>query len=295
MKWLSISCAWLKQGIVLTLTLFVTGFVTGAFATDTIRYLPVKEPKDKYPFELVQFVLSKLDKSYDYTAVEFEQMSVNRQISELNSGQISFVNFATNEDIESQLRPIRIPILKGLLGHRIFIIRNGDQHRFANINSLTELKQLSAGQGRFWSDTNVLKSAGLTTVDPVKYFSLFHMLEGGRFDYFPRAVHEPFSEIASRPELNLAVEPKLMLVYPLPMYIFVSKNNEQLAQDIEQGFEMAIADGSFDQWFFAHPLIQDVLDKVKIAERTVLRINNPHLPAATPLHRKELWLDTETL
>ncbi|GGA62863.1 hypothetical protein GCM10011369_00150 [Neiella marina] len=283
--------AWLYKGLVVTLTLVVGT----AYAADTIRYLPVKEPKDKYPFELVQFVLSKLNKTYEYEPVEFKQMSVNRQITELNSGQISFVNFATNEEIESQLRPIRIPILKGLLGHRVFIIRNGDQHLFADIDSLAKLKGLSAGQGRFWSDTNVLKSAGLPTVDPVKYFSLFHMLEGGRFDYFPRAVHEPFSEIASRPELNLVVEPKLMLVYPLPMYIFVSKNNEQLAQDIEKGFEMAIADGSFDQWFFKHPLIQDVLGKVNITERTVLRIDNPHLPAATPLHRKELWLDTETL
>lgn len=275
--------------------LFVLLPAQASNAANTIRYLPVEEPKDKYPFELVQFILSKLDKQYQFEPVEFQQMSLTRQISELDAGHFSFVNFATNNEMESRLRPIRIPIFKGLLGHRVFIIRNGEQHRFADIQSLAELKQFSAGQGRFWSDTNVLKSAGIPTVDPVKYFSLFHMLEGGRFDYFPRAVHEPYSEIASRPELNLAVESNIMLVYPLPMYIFVSKNNEQLAQDIEQGFEMAIADGSFDQWFFSHPLIQDVLTRVDIKNRTILRIDNPHLPPATPLNRPELWLNTETL
>ncbi|MCM2678412.1 diguanylate cyclase [Echinimonas agarilytica] len=264
-------------------------------ASTTIHYFPAEEPKDKYPLELVQFLLSKLDKEYNYNAIEFQQMSVNRQISELDSGHISFASFATNEELEQNLRPIRIPILKGLLGHRVFIIRDTDQNRFAKITSLTDLQNLRAGQGRFWADTPVLKNAGIPTVDPVKYFSLFHMLEGGRFDFFPRAVHEPFSEIATRPELNLAVENNLMLVYPLPMYLYTSKNNEGLAQDIETAFEMAIADGSFDQWFKAHPLILDALGRVNVAKRTVLRIDNPYLPKQTPLDRKELWLDVRSL
>lgn len=44
------------------------------------------------------------------------------------------------------------------------------------------------------------------------------MLDGGRFAAYPRGVHEPWSEIAGRPELELAVEKKLMLAYKMPMY-----------------------------------------------------------------------------
>lgn len=49
--------------------------------------------------------------------------------------------------------------------------------------------------GRFWVSTKVL-------------------LDGSRFDYFPGAVHEPWSEVASYPDLELQVEENLLLIYP---------------------------------------------------------------------------------
>ncbi|WAJ71764.1 hypothetical protein [Catenovulum adriaticum] len=117
------------------------------------------------------------------------------------------------------------------------------------------------------------------------------MLEGGRFDYFPRAVHEPCSEVVSRKELGLTIEEELMLIYPLPLYLFVSKDNKALALEITRLFEDAIADGSFDTFFFNYPLIKDVMNKTHIDKRKVFKIDNPHLTVATPLDRKELWLD----
>lgn len=271
--------------------LLVTMVSSSLFAKQ-ITYMRAEAEKDQYHIDLLKF----LYKDSDDQLVEYStDLTYGRQMVEIESGALSVAAFATGIDIEKRLQPIRIPILRGLLGHRIFIIKDGDQHRFENIQNIEQLKHLKAGQGKFWSDTEVLKSAGIETIANLKYNGLFYMLEGGRFDYFPRGVHEPFSEIASVPELNLAVEPKLMLVYPLALYLFVSKDNQALATDIENKLEKAIADGSFDDFFYNHPLIQDVLKNVHIKQRRIFRINNPHLPPQTPLDREELWLNVDDI
>ncbi|MBW8189409.1 diguanylate cyclase [Neiella marina] len=277
------------SAVMLVCLLMVSAWASAA----TIRYIPTEVPKDKYQVELVKFLLSKIDHNYDFVPTEAKSMVISRQISEIQSGNLSFAAISTNEQLERDLRPIRIPVLKGMLGHRVFIIRNGDQNRFNNIQSLSQLKQLTAGQGRFWGSTPIFEKAGIPMVKPTKYASLFYMLEGGRFDYFPRAIHEPYTEVASRPELNLTVEPNLLMVYPSAMYLFTSKENEALAQDLERAFDIAIADGSFDDWFYSHPLIENALAKVRLAERTVINVANPMLPASAPVDRKELWLDVD--
>ena len=186
-------------------------------------------------------------------------------------------------------------MLKGLLGHRIFIIKKENQALFDNIKTLDDLKRLKAGQGTEWGDTQILKSASIPVITTLKYPNLFLMLEGGRFDYFPRALHEPWSEVEERPELNLTIEKHIMLVYPFAMYFYVAKDNQALHDKLYQGFEMAISDGSFDQLFFNNQLIKDALNKTNIKNRTVIKIPNPAMHPDTPIDRKEFWLDPTSL
>ncbi|GGA65059.1 hypothetical protein GCM10011369_03090 [Neiella marina] len=268
--------------------------LTSKAAIQVSYYKPSNE-NDRYPVDLVAFLLDKSGQDYQLTPIPSENLTEQRLISDVQSGQVSFISMATNENLNKELHAIQYPMYRGLLGHRVFIIRQGDQHKFDGVKSLSDLNRLTGGQGRFWADTAVLKSAGLDVETPVKYHSLFYMLEGDRFDYFPRAIHEPLNEIAARPELNLAIEENLLLVYPMPMLLYTSKTNEQLYNALETGFETAIQDGSFADWFVSHPAIEQVLSKIQLHHRTVLRLENPHLPAGTPVHRKELWLDIDQL
>ena len=149
--------------------------------------------------------------------------------------------------------------------------------------------------GSLWGSTRVMEAAGLPVVKSVKYSGLFYMLDGERFDYFPRAVHEPWAEIASMPNLNLKVEEKLLLIYPYAMYFYVQKNNHTLHAKLEKGLEAAIADGSFDALFFNNTLIKDALNRTNLNNRRVLRIANPEMHPDTPVNRPELWLDVRSL
>ncbi|UPQ89174.1 diguanylate cyclase [Vibrio sinaloensis] len=261
---------------------------------DTVTVRKVEGLKEEIVFDILKLALSKTRPNVQFSTAT-EEYNEARLMEEVISGNIDVMWAGAAPDKEEKMLTVRIPILKGLLGHRIFIIRKEDQARFASIQTLNQLKAFDAGQGTFWGDTKVLKAAQIPTITTIKYANLFPMLEGGRFDYFPRAVHEPWSEVDSRPELNLTIDKNVMLVYPFAMYFFVSPNNQTLHDDIYNGFEMAIQDGSFDDLFFNHPMIKEVLAKANLKERMVFRIPNPYMHEETPFDRKEFWLDVSKL
>lgn len=268
------------------------------FASSTLAETIVSKQaagdKEQLIFKILQLAIKKSGEPIQIQQAA-EDYSEARLTSELESGKIDVIWSGASQDRDKKLLTIRIPILKGLLGHRIFIIRQSDQYKFRQVKTLEDLKQFSAGQGTFWGDTNVLKNAGIPTVTTIKYHNLFPMLEGGRFDYFPRGVHEPWSEVESHKNLNLVVEKNLMLIYPYAMYFFVNKENKRLHDIIYKGFEAAIKDGSFDDLFFNDPSIQNVLKRTDFSHRRIFRIDNPYMHPDTPNDRKEFWLDINSL
>lgn len=207
------------------------------------------------------------------------------------NGTMSVVWGSTTPEREAKMKAIRIPAIKGMLGHRVFIIRPEDQYKFDRVQTLADLKELKAGQGIDWGDTAILREAGLNVVTANRYENLFFMADGGRFDYFPRAVHEPWAELAMNSELNLTVEKNLLLVYPLTMNYYVAPDNQALHDIIYEGLERAMLNGAYDEFFFNHPMVRDALEKSNVENRRVIRIDNPFLPAGAPLDRSEFWLD----
>lgn len=265
-------------------------FNSSAYSKESVNIRNISGGNEELIESILKLALSKSDPNLQLQRSS-ENYSDSRLIEEVEAGNLDVMWAGANQTIEERLRVIRIPVLKGMLGHRIFIIRAADQSKFEKINSLEELKAYKAGQGTFWGDTQVLKSAQLPTITTLKYPNLFPMLEGGRFDYFPRAIQEPWPEVASRPELNLVVDKHLMLVYPYAMYFYVKKSNDVLYNKIYQGFNTAITDGSFDKLFSENPIIKNVLTQANISSRKVLRIKNPYMHPDTPYDKKDYWLD----
>lgn len=257
----------------------------------TLTVNPPFSDHHRYCFGLLQLALGYYGNKYTLATRGDAMQAQAREVEDLNDGKISVIWIATSINFEEQILPVRIPLYKGLLGHRILIIHKGDQERFDRVQTLDDLRKIPMGQGRGWADTAVLQANSMKVIAAAKYESLFHMLDGGRFAAFPRGVHEPWSEIASRPDLELEVERKLMLVYKMPMYFFVAKDDHELAGDLEQGLLKAIDDGSFDRYFYNNPMIRDVLEKANMSGRKVFELHNPLLPSKTPLDNPKLWFD----
>ena len=282
-----------KKWIAILLTTLSLLFISSAHSND-YRITKVEGDKEQLVLDILKLALSKSDPQSNIVQYK-EALPQSRLIEEINLANIDLMWAGVEPSLDKTMLPIRIPILKGLLGHRIFIIKKENQSRFNNIKTLADLKKLTAGQGTKWGDTKILKSVNIPVITTLKYLNLYYMLEGERFDYFPRAIHEPWSEVAKRPELNLAVEKNIMLVYPFAMYFFVKKDNQILHDKLYKGFEMAIKDGSFDTLFLNNQGIKDALIKTNIKNRTVIKVPNPAMHPDTPIDRKEFWLDISTL
>lgn len=223
-----------------------------------------------------------------------EPVSVPRMLQELarQDGAINVIARATHRDLETQFQPIRIPIDRGLMGMRLLLVRKADLPRFASVRTLEELRHLSAGQGTGWVDSAVLSAAGISVVESPRPGSLYGMLAAGRFDFFPRAVDEAPREydVIRKSHTDIAIEPTLMLRYPLPRYFFVRRDAEgdRLAERIKTGMEMMVKDGSLAALFHKHK--GALLEQAHIGKRRIIELRNPELPPETPLQRSELWI-----
>lgn len=252
------------------------------------------DPNGPYMAAMIKLAFEHLGRKVELQPVT-EDMTQTRLQEDTLHGKLDIMWAGTSKELEEQLEPVRIPIFKGLLGHRLLIIRKDDQAKFDRVNSIEDLRQIPLGQGTAWIDTKILEANGLKVVKTMKYQNLFYMVDGGRFDAFPRAVFEPFSEVDKHPELNLAVEKRLMLVYKSDFYLFVNKRNKQLARDLELGLNRAIADGSFEKVFLSAPSVQEAITKGNLKNRVVIPLNNPFNSDETPIDRAELWIDPTTL
>lgn len=276
---------------------FAASFIGARHASAQIS-VKVNKPSDgngRYAVAMAQLALSKIETQYKLEMIDSGDVTQARTLNDIANGTLDLFWTATDAELEKTLLPIRIPLYKGMLGHRIFLIRKGDQARFDSVRSLDDLKHFTFGQGTTWADTKILETNGLTVVKTIKYESLFSMLDGGRFDAFPRGVQEPWVELESHANLNLVEEKRLMLVYRMPFYLFTGLQNKKLAADLELGFNRAIADGSFDKLFYNSPIVQAVIEKANLEKRLVFEIKNPNLSPQTPVDRPELWLNINDL
>ncbi|MGP1721697.1 substrate-binding periplasmic protein [Shewanella frigidimarina] len=250
------------------------------------------DPKQAYFVSLLELALEKSrDKYGDFQMnAAMIQMPQGRALKMVADNTIIDVVWTmTSIEREDQLQAIYVPLLKGLMGYRIGLIRKNDQAKFDNIHSIEDIKKTLIGQGADWPDVPILNSNGFT-VTSGSDSRLIAMLLKGRFDYYPRSIHEPWRDLYRYPDVIL--EQRILLKYPAPIYFFVSKDNTSLAQRIEFGLRKAIDDGSFDDLFYNHPITQGMLSKSELDNRTEFVLHNPFLSkkSADLLNETQLWL-----
>lgn len=238
--------------------------------------------------DLLELALQRTDKEYQLQRVSVPILPHTRSSSLIQQGIYDIHWLATSKEREEKLKPIRIPLLRGLLGLRIALINSKTPNLLGQISDLNELQRLYVGQGHDWIDTQVLDAHQFRVVTSSTTESLFNMLEQGRIDYFPRSITEAWYEQEFFNSKNISVDQHIAIYYPLPMYFFVRKSDDILHQQIQLGLERAIADGSFQRKFEEY--FQHYIERANLEKRKVFKLNNPYIPKETPLARAELWL-----
>ena len=268
------------------MSLRVLATILVLFSIETARAAPVEiginqvRDRSTYMLDLMKVALIyTTDTQYNFVETD-ERLSKNAEHEAALAGKIGVFWGGTSEDQESDFIPVRVDGYRGLMSLRFFIIREGDQPRFSAIRNIEDLRRIKLGQGRSWKDAEILEASGLTVERATKKEGLFYMLDGGRFDAFPRGATEAWSEADAHQELNLTVEKNLVVKYPLPTYFFVHKGHEKLARDIQYGLDRALEDGTFDRFFYGNERVKAFLSEANLEDRRVIEIKNPFLPAS---------------
>lgn len=190
------------------------------------------------------------------TLVSTPLMAQNRALEQMEHGNFIDIYWTgTSKKREERYGFVPIPLVKGLLGYRVFVVHQSQLSQFEQINSLKQLRKLSLCQGAHWPDTKIMQAVKLRVTTNTVYENMFKQVYNGRCDAFPRGINEALSEVKARTKVmpKLRLYDELILRYPFAMYFFTKKNNKTLVDKLTKGLEQAIDDGTFERYMREHP------------------------------------------
>ena len=265
-----------------------------------IRMSPKQSEADvshSYLVELLQSSLKMTAASYGPAKVEFMPISLNQglilHLLDID-GVLDVVASAPTVEREQLFRSARVPLMMGLLGYRMMIIRPEDKATYDQISRPSQLKKLRACQAMHWPDADILERAGYRVVRGDTFEVLFELLQDNKCDYFPRAITEGYGEVLSynvhNPNKKLTAFDKVLLHYEVPFYFFTSHKKFQLAARIEQGLDMMAESGQLLQHMQSHQVTKGAFPLSKWQGKTIFYVENEEQLDSTPLHKKHYWL-----
>jgi hypothetical protein len=253
-----------------------------------------------YDYELLRQALEATVPSHGPFELKASEQPMNqaRAGDEIaaGGGVVNIFARSTAAEHERRFLPVRIPIDKGLVSYRVFLVRDDMQAKFAAVDRLDDLRAYSVGSFTTWADTRILRAGGFKVVTADSYEGLFRMLVAKRFDFFSRSADEAYREFDERRGAlpGMKVEQNLLLYFPTTRYFFVRRDaeGEKLAARVEEGLDLMVQAGSFDAYFLRYK--GALIARAHLHTRKVFRIDNPYMSPETRAllkSRPELWYD----
>ena len=139
-----------------------------------------------YYSALLKLALSKTEDPIKptYLVESSGNLVQERVLRQLNQeGGIDVFWTVTSKLREQQAIPVRVPLLNGIMGYRVSLIRQNTLREFNNVRSAPDLKRFVAGQGHDWPDFQILEHNGFTTLGTSNYDIIIELLKAGRIDW----------------------------------------------------------------------------------------------------------------
>lgn len=279
----------------------VPGIAKSQGAVDTISYVRAASASDidahaAFGWEVLAAVLERTRATHgDYSLTvspDPEQALRFRHETRSADVQVNTVILTISPEWNDTLLPVRIPLMRGLLGYRLLLVHRADLDKFRSIETLGGLRQVTFGSVQHWVDTTILQEAGLPVVIGTNYDGLVKMMRAHRFETMTFGVHEIEAEMAvieKDPANDIVVEPHLLLHYFLPVYLWFSKDQEgqRRAERVKAGLTGMVADGSLEKLFNAR--FGSVIARYDLARRTVIELPDPVVGPEDPIGDSRLW------
>ena len=237
---------------------------------------PGRDAVYAYAKQLLTEALEVTEDSYGTfeLVVSTQETAQERQLRSLEHSMLDVTWSVTSIEREQHFLPVRIPIMAGLFGKRILLVREGDT-RFSQVKSLEALQSYRAVLGYDWPDTKIFKANNIPVLETT-YRASFKIVSEGFADMFPRSAMEIQEELSDESlSRELAIEDSLVVSYPSPIFFFVGSDNHQLAGRIAQGLLILFETGRFQTLLTQQPGYQQSMSLLE--GRTVIEIENPLL------------------
>lgn len=229
-----------------------------------------------YELSVIRLALANAPGEHTLEIVPLPEVPQNRIFAMLNEepSKINVFFSGYSPERETRLLQVDIPLTRGLLGYRLFAVKADQQARYAEVDTLADLQQLSIGSGVGWPENTIMRQNGLTLITS-QYANLWRMLAYGRFDLFHRGVQEIYTELHRQAHRNLAVLPNIALVFRYDYFLYVPRHREDLHDILLTGLLNAYENGAFMANFEAHPSIRAALDRSDLGHRRLIRLQIP--------------------
>lgn len=194
----------------------------------------------------------------------------------LASNQISLMWGVQTTARNKEFASVENDLTNGLIGQRVFLVREGEQDMFAHVHSLAQLRQtgMIGGVGEGWFDAELWPLNKLPVyIKGGDWRLMFRMVANGERDvnYVVRGVNEIINEVREYP--GLAIESNLVLQHDRDMRFYLSPEAAALKPVLQEA--LAKADRSGLKKKLIKQLIMPELDVLHLNKRTRLKLVSP--------------------
>lgn len=235
-----------------------------------------REEEQVFAYAVLAQALEHARGDYRLVKSSSPEMTNARALVELEDGRVDVAWVGTSRELEERFRPVYIPITRGLLGNRLFVIREDRQQEFSRVENLADLREFTGGQGTGWTDTKILRDAGLD-IATASFDVLFQLVNAGRVDYYPLGASEVYGFLEQYQSRypDITVEEDIVLAYRFDFLFFVNRDDEALHNAIRSGMEAMYEDGTYMEMYASHPELAPYLERADLESRRRLEIPNP--------------------
>ena len=235
-----------------------------------------------YYNEIVKLALEKTKPEFG----DYKMIAVNSEFNTLRALSDVAHNVYGNMVIElsyeaeltqsGNLTFINIPLDGGVVGYRVCFVSPAKKEVVAKAKNLQDLQKFTIAQGVGWADTQILQANGFTVIEVPVYTNIFKMITSNRIDLFCRGINQIKSEMEYFKDMkDLDFDKSFVLVYDLPRFFYINKENILAKNRIEKGLEIAFNDGSLKTLWEKYN--RESIDYTELTKRKVYHLDNPLL------------------
>lgn len=180
------------------------------------------------------------------------------------------------------------PLMKGLLGYRLLIVRQQDLDTFAAIQTDASFKRLRIGIPDGWADADLFRHNGYNVVEGGTFNEIFDLLAADKFDYVALGANEIEQAFERRAESYdmFTIEPTTLVYYPFALVFYVNPDKPALAKRLRDGLNAIDENGEAQRLF--EKAAGDIVEHFNLEQRKIFRLDNPMLPDEMKTYRSDL-------